>query len=275
MALTKQWLTFGDHNQHTGYFAVPNGLTQPVAALVVGQEIWGVDGHIQNVVERLAAAGYAVLAPDLYAENGRRPTALGGVRVTEAQDFVNAQPDAHKVLGDAKSRAQALKSYSGDHAARIDETLDALLRTMQQNLTTTWAAVMGRAVHHLSGELAFTKGQAIGAVGFCMGGALALQLATQEPSLGAAVSFYGRAPDPKRIADTRCPVLAFNGGLDDALMAELPELTKTMRAHHKIFESHVYPQARHAFFNDNRPSYNVAASRDAYARTLMFLNSLL
>lgn len=274
MGLTKQWITFGDNNAHIGYLAVPSGLTQPVAALIVGQEIWGVDGHIQNVVERLAAAGYAVLAPDLFAEGGKRPPSLSGVRVSEAQDFVNKLPDAHAAF-DPKARAQALSAYSGDHQASIAETLDTAMRTLHTNLEGAWVATMRAAVKHMRTELPFTQGQRVGIVGFCMGGALAMRLAAKEPDLSAAVSFYGRPPSDALIADTRCPVLAFNGALDTGLTDSLPNLTSQMQAHHKVFESHVYAHAHHAFFNDNRPAYNVQAARDAYARTLMFLNSLL
>ncbi|KAK1548485.1 hypothetical protein Q3G72_001831 [Acer saccharum] len=274
MGLTKQWISFGDDNQDYGYFAVPTGLTQPVAALLVGQEIWGVDGHIQNVVERLAAAGYAVLAPDLFAEAGKRPQKLSSLRVSQAQDFVNALPDPH-IAFDPKARVQALSAYSGEHQVQISETMDALIDAMKINLDGPWVATLRRAVHHLSTELSFTQDQRIGIVGFCMGGALAMRLAAEEPGLAAAVSFYGRPPTAERIAEVRCPVLAFNGALDTGLIAQLPALTAQMQAHHKIFESHVYAQADHAFFNDNRPAYNVAAARDAYARTLMFFNSLL
>ena len=46
-----------------GYFAVSD---QPRAGIVVIQEIFGVNSHIRDVSNRLAATGYAVLAPDLF-----------------------------------------------------------------------------------------------------------------------------------------------------------------------------------------------------------------
>ena len=42
------------------------------------------------------------------------------------------------------------------------------------------------------------------------------------------------------------------------------------------FSSHVYPGARHAFFNDTNPrSYHPEAAADAWARTLAFLDGAL
>ncbi|ACU54697.1 Carboxymethylenebutenolidase [Acidimicrobium ferrooxidans DSM 10331] len=48
----------------TGYLAQPVGETGP--GVVVIQEWWGVNDHIKDVVDRLAAAGFSALAPDLY-----------------------------------------------------------------------------------------------------------------------------------------------------------------------------------------------------------------
>jgi carboxymethylenebutenolidase len=53
-------------NGHTcqGYFAAPESGKGP--AVVVIQEWWGLVDHIQDVVERFAAAGFVAIAPDLY-----------------------------------------------------------------------------------------------------------------------------------------------------------------------------------------------------------------
>lgn len=48
-----------------GYLALPQG--QPNrAGIVVIQEWWGLNPHIEEVARRFAAAGYVALAPDLY-----------------------------------------------------------------------------------------------------------------------------------------------------------------------------------------------------------------
>ncbi|HEY4451233.1 MAG TPA: dienelactone hydrolase family protein [Solirubrobacteraceae bacterium] len=47
-----------------GYLAVPSGERGP--ATIVLQEWWGLDEHIRAVCDRLAAAGFFALAPDLF-----------------------------------------------------------------------------------------------------------------------------------------------------------------------------------------------------------------
>jgi carboxymethylenebutenolidase len=53
-------------NGHTcqGYFAAPASGKGP--AVVVIQEWWGLVEHIEDLVERFAAAGFLAIAPDLY-----------------------------------------------------------------------------------------------------------------------------------------------------------------------------------------------------------------
>jgi carboxymethylenebutenolidase len=50
---------------NSGYLALPPG-DGPWPGVVVVQEWWGLDNHIKNVAGRLANAGFATIAPDLY-----------------------------------------------------------------------------------------------------------------------------------------------------------------------------------------------------------------
>ncbi|WP_280922168.1 dienelactone hydrolase family protein [Ammoniphilus resinae] len=52
----------------------------------------------------------------------------------------------------------------------------------------------------------------------------------------------------------------------------MPDFQEEMKKHGKSLEAVVYPNANHAFFNDTNPTYDVNASRDAFARSLAFLN---
>ena len=57
-------LRAGDGHVFEGYLAEPEG--RPKAALVVVQEIFGVNHHIRAVTDRLAASGYLAVAPALF-----------------------------------------------------------------------------------------------------------------------------------------------------------------------------------------------------------------
>jgi carboxymethylenebutenolidase len=117
-----------------------------------------------------------------------------------------------------------------------------------------------------------------GVVGFCMGGALAQYVATSNPNVGAAVSFYGgfkKVPlDWKHLA---APLLLVYGGKDQGVpAADAKPLEEKLRAMGKDVETVVYPGADHAFFNDSRANvYDAKASVDAWKRTLaLFRKSL-
>ena len=64
MAVNSQMIDIaGADGAFQGYFAVSD---RSRAGVVLIQEIFGVNSHIRDVSDRLAAAGYAVLAPDLF-----------------------------------------------------------------------------------------------------------------------------------------------------------------------------------------------------------------
>lgn len=50
-----------------GYFAAPADVFEPLPAIIVIHEWWGLNDNIRAMVERLAGEGYMVLAVDLYA----------------------------------------------------------------------------------------------------------------------------------------------------------------------------------------------------------------
>ena len=61
----RQNTTFASNGDHAhGYLAVPESGSGP--GVIVIQEWWGLDDHIVNVTDRLAAEGFVALAPDLY-----------------------------------------------------------------------------------------------------------------------------------------------------------------------------------------------------------------
>ena len=77
----------------TGYLAVPDGGRGP--GVVVIQEWWGIVPHIRSVADRLAAAGFVALAPDLFrgvhtTEPDEAGKLMMGLRVGEAGEDIAA-----------------------------------------------------------------------------------------------------------------------------------------------------------------------------------------
>ena len=58
-------LSVADGIEMRAYSAFPSS-TGPVASIILLQEAFGVNHHIRSVADRLAAAGYAVIAPELF-----------------------------------------------------------------------------------------------------------------------------------------------------------------------------------------------------------------
>jgi carboxymethylenebutenolidase len=111
----------------------------------------------------------------------------------------------------------------------------------------------------------------LGAVGFCMGGQLALFAGTVNPSVGAVVDFYGVHhavnPDYSKLSG---PVLGLFAEKDGFVTPQVArDVEAAIKKAGKPVEIHIYPNVDHAFFNDERPDvYNKAAADDAWRRTI-------
>jgi carboxymethylenebutenolidase len=263
MALHIENVTYGN-GQYTGYFVVPARAEKPLPAVVVLQEAWGLDAHIEDVARRFAYAGYAVLSPDLYAKNGVRPGPITRERLGELLIFVNASGPA--IFMDEKARADALAKLPADASGRLQESMGTMMG-MLGNLAAFVPALLA-TTKYLREERAETRGQKIGSVGYCAGGGLSGLLAAHDPQLAAACIYYGSAPAAELIPKIACPVYGFYGGEDKRINGGIPAFAEEMKKAGKHYESHIYAGAQHAFFNDERPSYHAGASRDAFARTL-------
>ena len=136
---------------------------------------------------------------------------------------------------------------------------------------------MSGAISYLLAHQA-TTGNNVGTVGFCMGGALSLYVATENSRVGACVVFYGVHPNVKPdLPNLQCPVLGIYAERDTfAPPAFVHELEENLRSLGKSIETHIYPGTDHAFFNDTRPEvYNAAAAAEAWKKTISFLTKNL
>ncbi|MGY3449356.1 dienelactone hydrolase family protein [Bradyrhizobium sp. USDA 4353] len=101
-------LTASDGVQLGAYRADPTAT--PKGALVVIQEIFGVNHHIRNVCDRLAAEGYVAIAPAIF--DRVEPNFTSGYSPDEiavARKFV-ANPDWQAFLRDTQAAIDAVKA---------------------------------------------------------------------------------------------------------------------------------------------------------------------
>lgn len=134
-----------------------------------------------------------------------------------------------------------------------------------------------KATEYLAEE-PYIKGRSIGAVGFCMGGGLAMTLACDTPLIRAVAPFYGAAPDPiDRVQSIQGPIVATYAENDPWFGPEVREkLGQALGEHNKTFDIKVYPGTSHGFFNDTRPEvFDKKASDNAWQRVIeLFVGNL-
>jgi carboxymethylenebutenolidase len=270
MSIQGEWIRYGEGS---GYFAKPASITGGLPGVLVIQEVGGVNEHIEDVTRRIAAAGYAALAPDLFAIEGKRPAPVSRERITEAFGFAATLPPG--TMFDPVTREAALARLAEPDRLRIMETFGQVFSFAQPGRAESLMGPLRGAFRHLRDERAETRGQKTACVGFCMGGGLSALLACEEPELSGAAVFYGMTPQAGKIAKIACPVIAFYGAKDQRVNAGIPGFVEAMHAGGKPFEHHVYDGAGHAFFNDDAPSYDAKAARDSFARLLAFFSIVL
>ncbi|MGG0939924.1 dienelactone hydrolase family protein [Brevibacillus centrosporus] len=271
MSLQTEWIHFEqDGMKHRLYTSRLARAKTPLPVVIVIQEIWGTDAHIRDLTDRFAKAGYLAVAPDLFAVEGKRPETLTEERIEQVKAFLETLPPP--AWHDAQAREAALEQQPPKAREELRATyadVFAHLKLFPQLLEKLKAAVS-----FLEGY-ALSKGQKIASTGYCMGGALSLQLASSVPNLAGSVVYYGHLLNKEQVATIECPVLGFFGQLDAKINAHLPEFVSAMKEADKSFTYEVYEGAHHAFFNDTRGAYHVEASRDAWEKTLAFFKQVL
>ncbi|MEX0891302.1 MAG: dienelactone hydrolase family protein [Gemmatimonadota bacterium] len=116
-----------------------------------------------------------------------------------------------------------------------------------------------------------------GVIGFCWGGSTSFELAVVDPELGAAGVFYGSSPDTQALASIQAPVLGLYGGADDRVNSSIPDAEARMSELGRFYEPNIYDGAGHGFLRqqDGRDGANLAATRQAWPRTIQFLKEHL
>ena len=100
-------LTAADGHQLAAYRADPAG--KPRGAVVVIQEIFGVNGHIKSVADGYAQDGYVAIAPAMFDRLQRgydtgysQPEIQAGVAMMQKLDWKNTMADVQAAIDEAK-----------------------------------------------------------------------------------------------------------------------------------------------------------------------------
>jgi carboxymethylenebutenolidase len=214
-------------------------------AVIVIQEIFGVNDHMKDVASRFAAEGYFAAAPDMFHRAGRNVTVP--FEDTQTAFGLRGALSNDDILADLNATVDCLKNTPGVDADNI------------------------------------------GIVGFCFGGMVSYLAAASVPGIKAAAIFYGGGmlPRPDAPADAprlldqtvdglNVPLIGFWGNDDGGIPpAVVDQIEATLNAKGKNSVHHRYDGAGHGFFCEVRGSYNEAAAKDAWPKTLDFFRSNL
>ena len=217
--------------------ATPDG--QAKGGIVVVQEAFGVTRHIEEVAERLAAAGWHAVAPALFHREGSP--------AFEYDDL-----------------AAVMAAMKGLSATAIGADLDAAFAHLRE---AGWPARrQGIVGFCMGGTVAFQAAvdHAIGAAVTFYGGGIS------EARLGYPAQL-------ERAADLKTPWLGLYGDLDKGIPALEVEALREIAAGARVPTEVVpYADADHGFNCNDRPAvYNAAAAADAWGRMLDWFDAYL
>jgi carboxymethylenebutenolidase len=237
-------MTTRDHELTTSdgpmrlYEAVPDG--EPRGAVIVIQEAFGVNPHIEDVTRRFADAGYHAVAPEMFHRTG------GGV--VSYDDF---GPVIEHFVGIGDDNAIL---------ADVDATVDFLHGV---GFDSHRIGIVGFC---FGGRVSFlvAANRALGAsVGFYGGGLVTARF----PQFPALVD---------RASTLQTPWLGLFGDLDQSIPVEdVEQLREALSAASVATDVVRYADAEHGFHCDARPAYNAAAAADGWKRTLAWFDSHL
>jgi carboxymethylenebutenolidase len=210
----------------------------PKGGIVVAQEGFGVNDHIEDVCRRFAAEGWLAVAPHLFHRNGDPVIAYDDMDGAVAN---MGQLTVDSVLADVDAALAALasKGISADRAGIV-------------------GFCMGGTV-----ALAVTARRDIGA-GVTFYGS------------GVKFSRFGFDPLEEEAKRLRAPWLGLFGDLDHGIPVEdVEDLRVAAASSGQPTEVVRYPEAGHGFHCDAREGYHEASAKDAWQRALAWFDRYL
>jgi carboxymethylenebutenolidase len=198
-------------------------------------------------------------------------TSRGGVLVLHAWWGLN---DFFKGLCDKLAKegytAFAPDLRQGKIARTVSEAKDLMSKSSNE---VTQKTILGGLDYLFSHPT--VKSRRIAVLGFSMGANWALWLSTEKPSeVAAVVAFYGTGDED--FSKSRSSYLGHYSPDDEwEPINDIRSLEEKIRQAGRPVTFHLYPGAKHWFFEDNQPdAYDPSAARIAWTRTLEFLHPI-
>jgi dienelactone hydrolase len=107
-------------------------------------------------------------------------------------------------------------------------------------------------------ENGFTDAERIGAIGYCFGGSVVLQMARDGMDLAGVASFHGglTTSAPARPGAVRAKILVLHGADDQFIAPEqIEDFKREMEAAGATYRFITYPGAKHSFTNPDADTY--------------------
>ena len=216
------------------YEAVPDGAeSRPRGAVVVIQEAFGVNPHIEDVARRLADAGYHAVAPHLFHRTGS--PAFGYDSFGDVMEHFGAITD-DGILSDIDTAL----GYLGEAGWSRDQTgIVGFCMGGRVTFLVAGHRALGAAVGFYGGAIVTGRSEQMGS------------LLDLVPTLGTPwLGLFGEADEGIPVADV--------DRLREELASRAPVDTEVI----------LYPGAEHGFHCDARSSYQAEAAADGWKRTL-------
>jgi carboxymethylenebutenolidase len=212
----------------------------PRGGLIVIQEAFGVNEHMEDVTRRAADAGYHAVAPDLFHRSGGGTVPYGQFEKV-MEYFKDVKGDAD-VLMDVDAAIGHLRTTGFD-----DRQIGIVGFCFGGRVT--FLTALRRAIG--------------GAVGFYGGGIVTGRFPQFPPLIDD-------------VAGLQTPWLGLFGDLDASIAVEDVERLRAALPAAKVDTEIVrYPEAGHGFHCDQRPDYRPDDAKDAWDRALAFLDAHL
>jgi carboxymethylenebutenolidase len=169
--------------------------------------------------------------------------------------------------------ALAVDLYEGE----VAETSQKARKLMQEAMKNEERLKknLRQAYQHLDGEVGAPR---IGVIGWCFGGGWSLRTALMYPKeLDATVIYYGElVTDEAKLKPLETPIIGFFGSEDNAISPDkVKEFETKLGELGKEASVHLYDGANHAFANPSGERYDPEAAKDAWTKTVDFLEKHL